>query len=200
MNARRMMTRITTTNQKKNTTIPGIAYPATVLALATDSSYPSPPQLSAILYTFMARRQTARRPLRPASSSRPARAGRRPAGSATPYVYPSTGVGIVHGTNDDPGCRRSRGSALGGGGDPPGRRAASPAGREAVWPGVDRAGSGGGAQGGAPGPSGRLVGAAADGGHRARGRGRCPRPPAAVDVGQGRLRRARGRARARAPA
>src|SRR5690242_18431775 len=50
MNARRMMTRITTTNQKKNTTIPGIAYPATVLALATDSSYPAQPELSAISY------------------------------------------------------------------------------------------------------------------------------------------------------
>ena len=33
------MTRMTTTNQKKNTTIAGIAYPPTVLALAT------PPQL-----------------------------------------------------------------------------------------------------------------------------------------------------------
>jgi hypothetical protein len=41
-----MMTRITTTNQKKNTTIPGIAYPATDLALATASSYPAPPELS----------------------------------------------------------------------------------------------------------------------------------------------------------
>jgi hypothetical protein len=36
-----------TTNQKKNTTIPGIAYPATVLALATASSYPAPNELSA---------------------------------------------------------------------------------------------------------------------------------------------------------
>ena len=40
MNARRMMTRITITSQKKNTTMPGIAYPATVLALATGASYP----------------------------------------------------------------------------------------------------------------------------------------------------------------
>jgi hypothetical protein len=40
------MTRITTTNQKKNTTIPGMAYPATVLALATAPSYPAPPDLS----------------------------------------------------------------------------------------------------------------------------------------------------------
>jgi hypothetical protein len=40
MNARRMMTRMTTTNQKKNTTIPGIAYPATVLALATGPQLP----------------------------------------------------------------------------------------------------------------------------------------------------------------
>src|SRR3984893_9951656 len=47
MNARRMMTRMVTTNQKKNTTIPGIAYPATVLALATASSYPAPNELSA---------------------------------------------------------------------------------------------------------------------------------------------------------
>jgi hypothetical protein len=41
------MTRITTTNQKKNTTIAGIAYPPTVLALATAHSYPAPPGLSA---------------------------------------------------------------------------------------------------------------------------------------------------------
>jgi hypothetical protein len=47
MNASRMMTRITTTNQKKNTTIAGIAYPPTVLALATPHSYPAPPGLSA---------------------------------------------------------------------------------------------------------------------------------------------------------
>ena len=41
------MTRMTTTNQKKNTTIAGIAYPPTVLALATPRSYPAPPGLSA---------------------------------------------------------------------------------------------------------------------------------------------------------
>src|ERR1700730_12551479 len=46
MNARRMMTRMVTTNQKKNTTIPGIAYPATALALATASSYPAPDGLA----------------------------------------------------------------------------------------------------------------------------------------------------------
>src|SRR5882762_1611371 len=41
MNARRMMARMTTTSQKKNTTIPGIAYPATALVLvATAPSYP----------------------------------------------------------------------------------------------------------------------------------------------------------------
>jgi hypothetical protein len=40
MNARRMMAKITTTSQKKNTTIPGMAYPATDLALATGLSYP----------------------------------------------------------------------------------------------------------------------------------------------------------------
>ena len=38
---------MTTTNQKKNTTIPGMAYPATVLALATAPSYPASPDLSA---------------------------------------------------------------------------------------------------------------------------------------------------------
>ena len=47
MNASRMMMRITTTTQKKNTTIAGMAYPATVLALATAASYPAPPVLSA---------------------------------------------------------------------------------------------------------------------------------------------------------
>jgi hypothetical protein len=45
MNASRKMARMTTTNQKKNTTIPGIACPATVLALATGHSYPVPPGL-----------------------------------------------------------------------------------------------------------------------------------------------------------
>jgi len=39
------MARITTTTQKKNTTMPGMAYPATVLALATATSYPPPPDL-----------------------------------------------------------------------------------------------------------------------------------------------------------
>jgi hypothetical protein len=41
------MTRITTTSQKKNTTIPGMTYPATLLGLATASSYPAPSGLSA---------------------------------------------------------------------------------------------------------------------------------------------------------
>jgi hypothetical protein len=40
------MAKITTTNQKKNTTMPGMAYPAIVLALATGLSYPVPPDLS----------------------------------------------------------------------------------------------------------------------------------------------------------
>jgi hypothetical protein len=40
MNARRMMARMTTTNQKKNSTIPGMAYPATDLVLATGSQLP----------------------------------------------------------------------------------------------------------------------------------------------------------------
>jgi len=46
------MTRMTTTNQKKNTTIAGIAYPPTVLALATAFSYPAPPGLSATGISF----------------------------------------------------------------------------------------------------------------------------------------------------
>src|ERR1700679_1862503 len=41
MNARRMMASIATTSQKKNTTIPGIEYPATDLTLATAPSYPA---------------------------------------------------------------------------------------------------------------------------------------------------------------
>ena len=45
MDASKMMARITTTTQKKNTTMPGMAYPATVLALATATSYPPPPDL-----------------------------------------------------------------------------------------------------------------------------------------------------------
>jgi hypothetical protein len=40
MNASRMMAKMTMTTQKKNTTMPGMAYPATVLALATAVSYP----------------------------------------------------------------------------------------------------------------------------------------------------------------
>jgi hypothetical protein len=39
------MARTTTTTQKKNTMMPGMAYPATVLALATATSYPRPPDL-----------------------------------------------------------------------------------------------------------------------------------------------------------
>ena len=40
------MARTTTTSQKKNTTMPGMAYPATVLVLvATAASYPGPPDL-----------------------------------------------------------------------------------------------------------------------------------------------------------
>ena len=38
MNASRMMARMITTTQKKNTIMPGMAYPATVLALATATS------------------------------------------------------------------------------------------------------------------------------------------------------------------
>jgi hypothetical protein len=45
MAASRTMARITTTTQKKNTMMPGMAYPATVLALATAASYPPPPGL-----------------------------------------------------------------------------------------------------------------------------------------------------------
>ena len=41
MNASRMMARITTTTQKKNTMMPGTAYPATVLALATAAQLPT---------------------------------------------------------------------------------------------------------------------------------------------------------------
>jgi hypothetical protein len=39
------MARMTTTTQKKNTTIAGMAYPATVLALVTAGSYPKRPHL-----------------------------------------------------------------------------------------------------------------------------------------------------------
>jgi hypothetical protein len=40
-----MMARIATTTQKKNTTMPGMAYPAIALVLATAASYPAPPNL-----------------------------------------------------------------------------------------------------------------------------------------------------------
>ena len=42
MNANKIMARMATTTQKKNTMMPGMAYPATVLALATTASYPPP--------------------------------------------------------------------------------------------------------------------------------------------------------------
>ena len=45
MNASRMMAKIMTTSQKKNTTIPGMAYPATSLVLATTPGYPARPDL-----------------------------------------------------------------------------------------------------------------------------------------------------------
>jgi hypothetical protein len=45
MNASKMMARMATTTQKKNTMMPGMAYPATVLALATTASYPLPRML-----------------------------------------------------------------------------------------------------------------------------------------------------------
>ena len=60
------MTRITTTSQKKNTTMPGIAYPATDLALATCASYPPYPDL------FAYARQLSRQP----STSPPVTVGR----------------------------------------------------------------------------------------------------------------------------
>jgi hypothetical protein len=47
MYASTMMATMTTTNQKKNTTMPGMAYPATVLDLATAASYPPSPDLFA---------------------------------------------------------------------------------------------------------------------------------------------------------
>src|SRR5713226_10514815 len=52
MNASRMMARITTTTQKKNTMMPGMAYPAMVLALATAASYPPPPGLFSLFGGF----------------------------------------------------------------------------------------------------------------------------------------------------
>ena len=39
------MTRMMTTTQMKNRTMPGMAYPATLLDLATAPSYPTPPGL-----------------------------------------------------------------------------------------------------------------------------------------------------------
>jgi hypothetical protein len=45
MAASKMMARITTTTQKKNTMMPGMAYPAMVLALAMATSYPPMPGL-----------------------------------------------------------------------------------------------------------------------------------------------------------
>src|SRR5215204_4580040 len=45
MYASKMMARITTTSQKKNTTTPGMAYPDIVLALAMATRYPPPPEV-----------------------------------------------------------------------------------------------------------------------------------------------------------
>jgi hypothetical protein len=41
------MARIATTIHRKNTTMPGMAYPATLLVLATAASYPPPPGIFA---------------------------------------------------------------------------------------------------------------------------------------------------------
>ncbi len=60
MNASRMMARITTTTQKKNTMMPGMAYPATVLALATAASYPPPPGLFSLFGGFCRARKRGR--------------------------------------------------------------------------------------------------------------------------------------------
>src|SRR5947209_2435032 len=91
INARRMMTRITTTNQKKNTTIPGIAYPATDLALATASSYPAPPDLS-----FAGRQQHhhggGRRRVVTEGSSRPSGTSR----AALPFAAKTTSKSRAH--------------------------------------------------------------------------------------------------------
>ena len=54
MNASKMMARMAITTQKKNTMMPGMAYPATVLALATTASYPLP----RMLFGAGARRQS----------------------------------------------------------------------------------------------------------------------------------------------
>src|SRR5690348_1094310 len=54
MNASRMMARRMTTSQKKNTTIPGMAYPATSLVLATAIGYPGRPDLLGTAGTFSA--------------------------------------------------------------------------------------------------------------------------------------------------
>jgi hypothetical protein len=51
MNASKMMARMTTTTQKKNTMMPGMAYPATVLALATADSYPQSDDLFVAIQT-----------------------------------------------------------------------------------------------------------------------------------------------------
>src|SRR6266851_4074588 len=53
MDASRMMARITTTTQKKNTMMPGMAYPAMVLALATAASYPPPRGVSGLFGGFL---------------------------------------------------------------------------------------------------------------------------------------------------
>jgi hypothetical protein len=71
MNASKMMARITTTTQKKNTMMPGMAYPAMVLALATAASYPPPPDLFSLFGGFCrARKEAGRRPAGTATSSR----------------------------------------------------------------------------------------------------------------------------------
>jgi hypothetical protein len=61
MNASRMMAKIATTTQKKSMTMPGMAYPATVLALATlalatATDYPPAPNLFGVLFDVGHRR------------------------------------------------------------------------------------------------------------------------------------------------
>src|SRR5215472_10371587 len=118
MNASKMMARIATTIQKKNTTMPGMAYPATVLVLATAASYPSPPELFGGCLQIGTRRHARRR-----SNSACARR-RLELGNCLGRAEPGTNLDLHHGHDH------------GGGGADHG-----PAGALAPLPGLSRAGA-----------------------------------------------------------
>lgn len=95
MNASRMMAKMTATSQKKNMTMPGMAYPATSLVLATAPGYPAQPDLFRPIGT-PARRLTRRR------SNPPRRADGWVSGEEAAYAEARLAVGPLAGPRHPP--------------------------------------------------------------------------------------------------